>query len=440
MTISRTPVLPHRRTRRRTAVLTVFCLLLCLLLCACSGASLFENEPSSVSSADSVSCSGKIAGPRKLSGDSDISRALTLSGESSLKYAEQFRLFEYDGGYRLLNTCDGSRYLIVPAGTPVPEDLDSDVTVLQQPMENIYLAASAVMDMFVSMGSIDAIALSGTDHDDWSIEEARAAMEDGRIVYAGKYSTPDYELILSRNCSLAIENTMILHTPDVREKLMETGIPVLVDYSSYETHPLGRAEWVKVYGALTGCEEAAAAAFEEQVSLLDSVTRDIQETTAVPDDDSDRITAVFFSITSNGTVTLRKSHDYVPKMMELAGGHYLFDDLTDGTASSSVHMQMEEFCSRAVDADVLLYNGTIDGDLSSIDDLLKKAPLLKKFRAITNDQVWLISSNLYQDSMQPGRIISDFHRMFRKIGSVEDDNAGDTGGINSKYTYLTRLH
>ena len=38
-------------------------------------------------------------------------------------------------------------------------------------------------------------------------------MEAGEITYAGKYSAPDYECILAAHCSLAIENTMIYHTP-----------------------------------------------------------------------------------------------------------------------------------------------------------------------------------------------------------------------------------
>ena len=69
-------------------------------------------------------------------------------------------------------------------------------------------------------------------------------MEEGDILYAGKYSAPDYELILDEGCNLAIENTMIYHNPEVKEKLEELGIPVLVERSSYESHPLGRLESV----------------------------------------------------------------------------------------------------------------------------------------------------------------------------------------------------
>ena len=39
------------------------------------------------------------------------------------------------------------------------------------------------------------------------------------MLYAGKYSAPDYEEILSEQCDRAIESTMIYHNPEVKEKL-----------------------------------------------------------------------------------------------------------------------------------------------------------------------------------------------------------------------------
>ena len=51
---------------------------------------------------------------------------------------------------------------------------------------------------------------------------------------------------------------------ELKEKLEELGIPVLVDHSSYEPNPLGRTEWVKLYGLLTGHEEEAEAAFAKE--------------------------------------------------------------------------------------------------------------------------------------------------------------------------------
>ena len=67
---------------------------------------------------------------------------------------------------------------------------------------------------------------------------------------------------------------MILHSPEVKEKLESFGIPVLVDHSSYEAHPLGRTEWIRLYGVLTGKEKEAEAAFAKQEAELQRVTEE----------------------------------------------------------------------------------------------------------------------------------------------------------------------
>ena len=136
--------------------------------------------------------------------------------------------------------------------------------VLEQPLDHIYLASTAAMDFFSSLDAMDSLRLSGAKEDGWYIEAAKEAMRDGSLIFAGKYNQPDYELLLSEQCRLAIENTMILHNPEVKEKLEQIGIPVIVERSSYEPEPLGRMEWVKFYGALLGKEDQAEALFNKK--------------------------------------------------------------------------------------------------------------------------------------------------------------------------------
>ena len=107
---------------------------------------------------------------------------------------------------------------------------------------------------------------------------------------------------MSRSCQkvveLAIENTMISHTPEVKEQLEKFGIPVMVDYSSYEKNPLGRTEWVKLYGLLTGHEEEAEEAFEAEAGSLRGTVSQEEPTGK---------TVAFFYITSTGEANVRKS-------------------------------------------------------------------------------------------------------------------------------------
>ena len=339
---------------------------------------------------------------------------LTYDHSMELSYAENFAVDYYEGGYKLLTTrLNGDRILIVPKHQQAPENAEALVSpsaegepgkliVLQEPVKNLYLVASSVMDMFAQLDSMDAISMCGLKEEDWYIPAAKQAMKDGTLLYAGKYSQPDYELLLSQNCSMAIENSMIYHTPEVMEKLGEFGIPTLVEYSSYEEHPLGRVEWVRFFGALLDQEEKADQLFEKQKEALKRV--ETEESTGK--------TVAFFYITSNGLVQVRQSTDYIPKMIELAGGKYVFENLGDpDSRRSTVNLQLEDFYDGAQDADFLVYNTTIDRQVQTLEDLLKKCSLLKDFKAVKNHQVWCTTEDMYQQSMSAGNLIEDFHRM-----------------------------
>ncbi|MBO4310495.1 MAG: ABC transporter substrate-binding protein [Lachnospiraceae bacterium] len=324
-----------------------------------------------------------------------------LKFEKSLetKYAIGFSADYYEGGVVLLNVFeDGSKYLIVPEGMEITAD--DEYIIIKRPLENIYLVSSSSMDMFVGIDALDSIKFSGKEADDWYIKEAADAMNEGKIVYAGKYSKPDYELIVSGECRLVIENTMIYHSPDVLEQFKTFGIPVIVDYSSYEEHPLGRVEWIKFYGALFGEEEKAEAIFKEQEDIVENVKNTNR---------SDK-TIAYFYITSNNLVQVKKSSDYVPKMIEIAGAKYIFEDLNDDNGKkTTVNMQIEEFYKTAKDADIIIYNSSIDGGMETLDDLFAKCDLIKDFKAVENDEVWCTTNDMYQQSLSAGYMIEDIN-------------------------------
>lgn len=342
---------------------------------------------------------------------------LTWQAALPLAFATQFRVDHYEGGYKLLTLGDGSRCLVVPEGGRAPEGLDGDIRILQQPLDRIYLAATAVMSLFDAVDGLGAIALSGTRADGWAIENAARAMEEGRILYAGKYSEPDYELLLGSGCDLAIESTMILHTPQVQEMIERLGIPVFIDRSSYEDHPLGRAEWVKLYGALLNREEQAEAFFEGQAKVIEDL-KDFPNTEK---------TVAFFYLSSDGSAVVRSASDYVPAMIELAGGRYAFRDAVDD-GRSSVNLTMEDFYAAAVDADFLIYNANIDAGVATLDDLLGRSPLLADFRAVRAGRVWRTDSALYQATATAGAFILDIHRMLTGADGSDDG-----------MTFLTKL-
>ena len=138
--------------------------------------------------------------------------------------------------------------------------------------------------------------------------------------------------------------------PEVKEQLERFGIPVLVERSSYESSPLARMEWIKLYGILLGKEALAEEVFAQQA----------QRIAPLLEQPSTGKRCAFFSITSSGLATVRKSGDYVAQMIGMAGGEYVFADLADsGNSLSTMNIPLEDLYAGVKDADVLIYNGTI---------------------------------------------------------------------------------
>ena len=348
----------------------------------------------------------------------DVSfKDLKQTGQVKLSYADQFQIDEY-GNYKLITIVDNGRFLLVPAGVAVPTGLPSDVVALQQPLTNVYLVSSAVMDLVCEIDGLSNVKYTALKEKDWYVQKAADAMKSGDLIYAGKYSAPDYELLLAGGCKFAVENTMISHNPEVKEKLEELGMKVFVERSSYEKHPLGRLEWIKLFGVLFGKEQQAKAYFDAQVERVKPILE--KENTGK--------TVAFFAVSSDGTITVRKTNDYVASMIGLAGGNYSLGGYTDGekNALSTMKMQMEDFYAAEKDADILIYNGTIEGELKTVDELIKKNSLFADFKAVKNGQVYTTGSNFYQQSTGTCDFIEDLNKIL-------------TGDADTSYRFLKKI-
>lgn len=347
-----------------------------------------------------TSCSTKNDTSKDFSG-------LDMTGSMELRYADQFSVDYYEGGYSLI-TIGEDQYLLVPSEKEIPENTDG-ITIIKQPADNIYLAASSAMDLFGGFGGLDSVTMTSTDSDGWSLPNIASAIENGDITYIGKYNMPDYEALLECGCELAIESTMIYHSPETREKIEQLGIPVLIERSSYESNPLGRMEWIKLYGLLLGKYDEAEKYFNEKTADFDKLTEQAA-------DNENKKTAAFFYISSNGYVNIRKPGDYISKMIELAGGKYIFEseDLNiDDDSLSTMNIQIETFYELSKNADVLIYNSTIEGKLDSIQQLVDKYGVLSDFKAVKEGNVWCTEQNMFQQTTGAADMIMDMNHIFR---------------------------
>lgn len=266
---------------------------------------------------------GSMAGSNeKLDDQAPDILGLTYESETSLTYAEYFKIYHYEDGISLLEidmTKDTARdpekvkeeaekseseedtsdltpkeekimelyhgnvvkYLIVPEDVEIPAGLDKEMIVINQPVDSTYAAAEGAMVILDELGQEGMIAAVGCEKEDCVIESIADAMEEDQIVSAGSYEEPDYKKLLKSQWNLSIFPSEILPGEEDEkeeeeeklerlEKIIERHtileVPMLVDRSDDEEEELAKKEWIKVYGVLFGCEEKAAELFDAFVA------------------------------------------------------------------------------------------------------------------------------------------------------------------------------
>ena len=124
-----------------------------------------------------------------------------------------------------------------------------------------------------------------------------------------------------------------------------------------------------------------------------------------------------------------KTEGYVPAMIRIAGGEYVFTDLgmDDESKLSTINMNMEEFYNTAKDADVFIYNCSIASQLYTLDDFLGLSPVLEDCKAVREGNVWCTTESMFQQTDKMGTIIQEMNAIFS--GEAE----------NRELTYMFKL-
>ncbi len=357
---------------------------------ASTGASSSQSDGSDTSQSDATL--GEMA--------HDIPSCFSAVSSMNLDYAHEYAV-DYDSEGRAY-ICIGTdqHFLLLPEGVQAPDGVTGDVVIIRQPLMSIYAASSATLDLFDKCGAMGQVSLVSSDYDSWTIQSVRDAMDSGDISFVGKYSEPDFERIAASNVDFIIENNMIYHSPATLEKLRELGFAVMVERMSYESHPLGRAEWIRLIGLLTGHEDDADSVYKALREQFEANTADKKSSNTV----------AFFYISTSGSAIIRLPGDYISKMISLAGGNYVFDGIdTENTTKATMNLEMEAFYAAARDADILIYNNTIDSTVKDLNGLLAKSPLLADFKAVRDGNVWSTGENVYQQVTSISSLMEDFH-------------------------------
>lgn len=230
-----------------------------------------------------------------------LKKMYTENAQKALEASESEEDVEYDDEGKIIAKSKGEyvealyhnnvvNYLLVPEDFEVPAGLDKEYIIINIPVEKSFVASPEVVALMEELGCTDALTLLGIDEKEIKSKDIKKAIKDEKIKPAGDLEKPDFAKVVKEKPDLAILPGDLLpeeidkdasasekqklgeEVMKMKEKLEKLesrftalNVPVVIDRSAQEEDELAQAEWIKVYGALFGCDDEAKKIFDEKV-------------------------------------------------------------------------------------------------------------------------------------------------------------------------------
>ena len=328
--------------------------------------------------------------------------SIDISNDSSnlVLFAQNFKINTYGSGYKLqIKNNSVSKYdefYLFDKSFKVPEEL-VEKNVIRTPINSAIAFSSTQWAVFQILGKLDVV--KGILESSYSKNtEILKLVEEGEIADLGTSNSVDVEQVIDLHVDL------ILYTPYPTIDYSNLGAlsgSAMMPFPDYlESHPLGRAEWMKVIGLLCGREKETAEWFDAVVNRYESLCEVCIDVKNKP--------TVFSDLPFENQWYVPGGDSYIAKIFNDAGGDYIWKD---DNSTGSLHVDAESVLMKAQDADYWRVINSYDTPFSY--DMLKNDnelyPLFKSFKN-RNLLVCDVRETGYfeQSQYEPDVLLADF--------------------------------
>ncbi|MEZ4839023.1 ABC transporter substrate-binding protein, partial [Flavobacterium sp.] len=261
-------------------------------------------------------------------------------------------------------------YILHKQSVTIPDSLQK-YTAIQVPIKSIVVTSTTHIPALELLGVEDKlIAFPNTDY--ISSEKTRTLIENGKIREIGSNQSLNTEVLLDLQPDVII-GFGVDGEKKTYDNLLQNGLKILYNGDWTEQHPLGRAEWIQLFGVLFGLEEKANQVFKTiENDYLKAITL-AKKATSKP--------TILSGAIYQDQWYLPQGKSWAAQFLDKAGGNYLWS-ATEGTGSLS--LSFETVLEKAQDADFWIG----PGQFTSFEQLEKANPNYKHFKAVQNKNVY----------------------------------------------------
>lgn len=298
-----------------------------------------------------------------------------------------------------------SWFLVMDHNTDLSQ-FPENAEILRVPLKSIVCMSATHVAMIEALGMEEAIvAISGTDLIYNS--SIRELINRGRIRETGYDDNINKELMVELKPGLVMAYGIGAESAGYYARLKELGLKVMFNADYLEPDPLGKAEWLRVFGELFCRRELADSLFQVARDEYLRVCRKAEM-------NSGNSPVVMMGLPWKDTWFVSPGNSYTGRLISDAGGNYLWKDLE---SDYSLPVSLESIFSRASSAGIWLNPGAA----TCLDDIVASDSRLQSVAPVTNGMVFNNNrrslpsgANDYWETgtLRPGLILNDLVMIF----------------------------
>jgi iron complex transport system substrate-binding protein len=327
--------------------------------------------------------------------------------DSGIEYGRRFNIEKKDG-YSVLtviNPWQGAVdvnhiYYLVKRGDKIPAGVNTS-SIIYVPVRKIICMSTTYLAMISALGEEESV--KGISGDNLIFNESiKGKVKKGEVADVGYEDNLNKELVIQIAPDLIMVYGIGSEAAGYLNKIKEFGFTVLFNADYLETDPLGKAEWIKVFGALFCKEKQADDLFKSISNEYNNIKSSIREK-------SRNSPSVLLGLPWKDTWFISPGNSYISKLISDAGGSYLWQDILSDV---SMPFGIENVYMKALEADYWLNIGSVNGrgEIKAIDNRLGDLPVFRSGKMFNNNnRVSINGGNDYWESgaFNPQIILKD---------------------------------
>ena len=315
-----------------------------------------------------------------------------------VSYATNFKIYPIESGYKLVikDLTSENEFYLFNDTVSIPNHL-TDKTIIRTPVNSVVAFSSTQWSVFQKLDKIDKV--KGILESNYTTNnEILRLVAEGKIIDAGMSTNVNTEKIIH------LQPDVILVTPYPTvdySHLKELSGATMVSFPDYlESHPLGRAEWMKVIGLLCGKEDVTNQWFDNVVRRYESLSYKCSVIKEKP--------TVFSDLPFENQWYVPGGNSYIAKIFSDAGGDYIWKD---NESTGSLHIDAESVLLKAHNADFWRVINSSDVPFT-YERLKNENELYPLFKAFKEKQLLVCNvreSRYFEKSQyEPDVLLADF--------------------------------